>query len=100
MSFVPRFDGDVDRDAFRRHIEEEAPVRYLEDVGTELPKPACHAPENPRPVAGSDPEGGDPVFALELADHHGGEEPRIDISSAQDQADLLSLEPFRLREQR
>ena len=73
-------------------------MRDFEDIGAEFPEPARHLPEQARPVVRSDAERGDAIVPFELAHHDGGEEPRIDIAAAQDEADPLSCEPLRIRE--
>ncbi len=43
-------------------------------------------------VRHGDAEGGDPLVALQRAHHDGGQQPRIDVAAAQDEADLQSAE--------
>ena len=80
-------DRHVDGDPFGRHVEEEPAVGHLEDVGAELAEPARHPAEHAGPVVRGDAEGGDAVLPLELAHHHGGKKPRIDVAAAQDEPD-------------
>ena len=48
--------------------------------------------QDARPVVDLDAQIDDPVLALEFAIDHGGEDPRIDIAAAQDEADLAAAE--------
>ena len=47
MLRVAGLDRHVDRHALGGHVEEQAAVRDLEDVGAELPEPARHRPSKP-----------------------------------------------------
>ena len=53
-----------------------------------------------RPVVRGDSEGGDAVVPLEFAHHDGGEDTRVDVAAAQDEADALALEALGLRQHR
>ena len=84
--------------ALRRHVEEQAAVRDLEDVGAELAEPARDAAEEARPIMRGDAERGDAVLPFELADHDGGEKPRVDVAAAEDETDPASPEEIGSRQ--
>jgi hypothetical protein len=79
---VARFDGDVERRTFCRHVEEQAPVRHFENIGAEFAEPRRDAAEHARLIVDRQAEGGDAAFPLEFADHDRGHDARIDIAAA------------------
>ena len=78
--------------ALGRHVEEQPAVIDLEDIGAERAEPRRDLPEHAGPVGNGEAERDDAVLALEFAHHDRGEDARIDIAAAQDQADLACRE--------
>ena len=67
----------------------------LENVGAELAEPGGDLPEHAGPVGDGQAERDDAVLALELAHHHRGQDPRIDVAAAQNEPDLAAAEALR-----
>src|SRR5262245_5940583 len=64
---VAGLDGDVEPRALGRHVEKQAAMIDLEDVGTKLAEPRRDLAEDARPVRNGQPVGDDAPLALELA---------------------------------
>src|SRR5687767_9275389 len=82
------------------HIEEQTVVIDLQDIGPELAEPGRDLTEHPGSVRDGQPERDDAVLALELTHHDRRQDTRIDVASAQDEADVAPFETLGFRQHR
>ena len=68
----------------------------VKNIGAELAEPRRDLPKTPGPVRNGEAERDDALVTFEFAHHDGGEDARIDVAAAQDQADLAAAKPGRL----
>ena len=66
------------------------------NIGAKPSEPRGDLSQNPRAIRNSESERHDAFGPFQLTDHDGGEDARIDVAAAQDQADLAVPKPARL----
>ena len=63
------------------------------NIGAELAEPRGDLSQNPRAIRNGEAKRNDPLGAFQFADHDRGEDARINVATAQDQADLAAAKP-------
>src|SRR6185369_15275871 len=90
VGVIARLDGDVEFRTLGGYVEEKPPVLDPKNVRAELAEQRGNRPEHAGAIGDGQTERHDTLAALELAHHDRGEDTRIDIATAQDQADLAA----------